>query len=95
MINVQYPPKQKVEGAEKRFGVCVKPLYNKYDKALGLVEFIRMYKIQGVTDFTFYIHSIGPGVERVLQYYADHSADTGVTVNVCSWNLPLQSQMKI
>ena len=54
-----------------------------------------MYKIQGVTDFTFYIHSIGPGVERVLQYYADHSADTGVTVNVFSWNLPLQSQMKI
>lgn len=73
-------------------GVCVKPLYHHYDRALWLVEFIELYRLLGVTHFTFYNHSIGGNVDRVLRYYRDQSK---VTLQVLQWNLPIESQMKI
>ena len=83
-----------------RLGVCVKPLYNKYDKALWLVEFIEMYSLLGATDFVFYNHSIGPRVETVLRHYTTRDTTQTqtkgrVNVQVLTWNLPVESQMKI
>ena len=46
----------------ERLGVCVKPLYNKYDKAVWLLEFLEMYRLPGATDFVFYNHSVGAEV---------------------------------
>ena len=72
--------------------MCVKPLYRQYDRAVWLVEFIEMYRLLGVTDFIFYNHSVGENVERVLRYYQTQER---VKVEVLTWNLPVESQMKI
>ena len=79
-----------------RMGVCVKPLYNQYDRALWLLEFIEMYRLLGATDFVFYNHSIGPSVEAVLRHYTGEGpTNRAVTVQVLPWNLPIESQMRI
>ena len=67
--------------------------YLGYDRALWLLEFINFYHLLGVTDFTFYNHSVGPNVEKVLQHYMKQKSE--VSLRVLEWNLPLQSQMKI
>ena len=61
-VEVQYPPEAKEAAASSRLGVCVKPLYGGYNRALGLVEFISMYQLLGATDFVFYNHSVGAEV---------------------------------
>ena len=38
--------------------VCVKPLYNHFNRAVWLVEFIEFYRILGATSFVFYNHSV-------------------------------------
>ena len=75
-------------------GVCVKPLYNQYDRALWLLEFIEMYSLLGATDFVFYNHSIGPNVEAVLRHLTGQN-ETNKRVQVLPWNLPIESQMRI
>ena len=80
----------------ERLGVCVKPLYNNYDRAVWLLEFLEMYRLLGATDFVFYNHSIGPNVEAVLRHFtARNQSSGGVTVQVLPWNLPIESQMRI
>ena len=61
-VEVQYPPEVKEAAASSRLGVCVKPLYGGYNRALGLIEFISMYQLLGATDFVFYNHSVGAEV---------------------------------
>ena len=61
-VEVQYPPEAKEAAASSRLGVCVKPLYGGYNRALGLIEFISMYQLLGATDFVFYNHSVGAEV---------------------------------
>ena len=94
-VEVQYPPEQKAKEADSKMGLCVKPLYGGYDRALWLVEFINMYQILGVTNFIFYNHSVGPSVDQLLHHYQVHGNDTGIDVKVLRWNLPVESQMRI
>ena len=75
-------------------GLCVKPLHNQYNRAVWLVEFIQLYNLLGVTQFVFYNHSIGPDVQRVLEYFQAHHSDR-LSLSILSWNLPVTSQKKI
>ena len=45
--------------------VCVKPFHFQFNKALGLVEFIEMYRLQGAVHFMFYNHTLGQDVTKV------------------------------
>ena len=45
--------------------VCVKPFHFEFNKALGLVEFIEMYRLQGAVHFMFYNHTLGQDVTKV------------------------------
>ena len=90
---MEYPGETR-EDSVGRLGVCVKPLYNQYDKALWLLEFLEMYSILGATDFVFYNHSIGPNVAAVLKDYTARN-ETNRRVQVLPWNLPIESQMRI
>ena len=52
---------QEGEGVTRRKNaVCVKPIYNEWNLALRLVEFLEMYRLQGADHFIFYNHSVGP-----------------------------------
>ena len=44
--------------------VCVKPFHFEFNKALGLVEFIEMYRLQGAVHFMFYNHTLGQDVTK-------------------------------
>ena len=89
-------PGEVTEDSGGRLGVCVKPLYNQYDRALWLLEFLEFYSLLGATDFVFYNHSIGPNVAAVLRHYtARNQTNTRVAVTVLPWNLPIESQMRI
>ena len=94
---VQYNPEDRTPSANKAFGLCVKPLYGEYNRALWMVEFINFYQLLGVTHFTFYNHSIGPDVDKVLHHLMkeDVREKKGLTVRVLPWTLPVESQMKI
>ena len=94
---VQYTPEERTPSANKAFGLCVKPLYGEYNRALWMVEFINFYQLLGVTHFTFYNHSIGPDVDKVLHHLMkeDVREKKGLTVRVLPWTLPVESQMKI
>ena len=67
--------------------VCIKPLHYEFNRAVWLVEFIEMYKIMGASRFIFYNHTVGPDVQRVLEYYQG----TGL-VEVLPWSLPVKTQ---
>ena len=94
---VQYTPEERTPSANNAFGLCVKPLYGEYNRALWMVEFINFYQLLGVTHFTFYNHSIGPDVDKVLHHLMkeDVREKKGLTVRVLPWTLPVESQMKI
>ena len=96
-LSVQYSPEERTESANKAFGLCVKPLYGGYNRALWMVEFINFYQLLGVTHITFYNHSIGPDVDQVLRHLMrpDIKEGRGLTVRVLPWSLPVESQMKI
>ena len=94
-LQVQVPPEVKVSGGEERMGVCVKPMYKQYNKAVSLIEFISLYHLLGATHFIFYNHSVGAEVETVLQYYIRNFNKTKISVTVLPWSLPLESQTKI
>ena len=93
-MSVRYPPVEKDKQAEKSMGLCVKPLHNQYNRAVWLVEFIQLYNLLGVTHFVFYNHSVGPDIQRVLEYF--HSRNSAnLTLSILRWNLPIASQKKI
>ena len=96
-LPVQYNPEERTPSANKAFGLCVKPLYGEYNRALWMVEFINFYQLLGVTHITFYNHSIGPDVDKVLNHLMkeDVREQKGLTVRVLPWALPVESQMKI
>ena len=81
-------------GSEKTdIGVCVKPIFSKYNHTLDLVEFIELNKILGVSRFTFYNQSMSNEVSCLLDYY---SKQKDVRVIVRSWKLKDQlPQIKI
>ena len=93
-VRVTYPPERRDKMAERSMGLCVKPLHNQYNRALWLVEFIQFYNLLGVNQFVLYNHSIGPDVDRVLQYMITHNS-ANLTITLLPWNLPLPSQKKI
>ena len=74
----------------KKNGLCVKPIYGKWDNPLRLVEFIEMYRLLGVDHFLFYNHSIGEKASEVLGHYKV----TGY-VTLLDWNLPVASDRKM
>ena len=96
-LPVQFSPEERTESANTAFGLCVKPLYGGYNRALWMVEFINFYQLLGVTHITFYNHSIGPEVDQVLRHLMkeDVRERKGLTVRVLPWALPVESQMKI
>ena len=47
-----------------KMAVCVKPFHFEFNKALGLVEFIEMYRLQGAVHFMFYNHTLGQDVTK-------------------------------
>ena len=49
---------------QPRMAVCVKPFHFEFNKALGLVEFIEMYRLQGAVHFMFYNHTLGQDVTK-------------------------------
>ena len=55
-ITVHYWPSR--PPALNTTAVCVKPLYNNFNRAIWLVEFIEFYRILGVASFVFYNHSV-------------------------------------
>ena len=65
--------------------VCVKSMHSEYNDALALIEFIEVYSLLGVDKFTFYKHSVGKDVEKVLDYY-----DYTGKVQVLPWSIPLK-----
>ena len=74
----------------KKNGLCVKPIYGKWDNPLRLVEFIEMYRLLGVDHFLFYNHSIGEKASEVLGHYKV----TGY-VTMLDWNLSVASNRKM
>ncbi len=96
-LPVQFSPEERTESANTAFGLCVKPLYGGYNRALWIVEFINFYQLLGITHITFYNHSIGPEVDQVLRHLMkeDVRERKGLTVRVLPWALPVESQMKI
>jgi hypothetical protein len=70
--------------------VCVKPFHLTFNRALWLVEFIEMYRLQGASHFIFYNHTIGPDIEAVLLHYERQGL-----VTLLQWNMPLKSQKEI
>ena len=74
----------------KKNGLCVKPIYGKWDNPLRLVEFIEMYRLLGVDHFLFYNHSIGEKASEVLGHYKV----TGY-VTMLDWNLSVASDRKM
>jgi len=50
--------------------VCVKPVYNWYNKTQEILEFIEMNRMLGVDKFSFYNHTMSPEVSCVLGHYA-------------------------
>ena len=64
--------------------VCIQPIHTLYNRALWFVEFIEMYRILGADHFTFYDHSAGPEVKKILNYYEKIGL-----VTVMSWDLPI------
>jgi hypothetical protein len=93
-VGVTYPAQKKSKEADQSMGLCVKPLHNQYNRAVWLVEFIQLYNLLGVTHFVFYNHSIGPDVQRVLEYFQTHNS-ASLSLSILSWNLPVTSQKKI
>ena len=82
----QFPPKNQTQ----KLAVCVKPFHFQFNRALWLIEFIEMYRIQGAEHFIFYNHTLGPDVEKAIKYYIK----LGI-VSLLNWNLPLRSQKDI
>ena len=81
------------EGATSQarsLAVCVKPLYNQYNRAVWLLEFLGLYTLMGVEHFVFYNHSVGPDVDTILRHYMERSR-----VTVIDWDLPLVSQRQV
>ena len=75
----------KGNGIEKTdIGVCIKPIFSKYNNSLDLVEFIELNKILGVFKFTFYNQSMSNDVSCILNYY---SKQKDARIIVRSWNL--------
>ena len=75
---------------EVSLAVCVKPFHFQFNRALWLIEFIEMYRVQGAQHFIFYNHTLGPDVEKAISYYIK----LGI-VSLQQWNLPLRSQKDI
>ena len=59
-IRIPGPPKM---------AACIKPMFNGFNKAMSLVEFVEFYKLLGVSHFVFYNQWIGENVIKVLDYY--------------------------
>ena len=74
----------------RSLAVCVKPLYNQYNRAVWLLEFLGLYSLMGVEHFVFYNHSVGPDVDTILRHYMERSR-----VTVIDWDLPLVSQRQV
>ena len=89
-IPVHYFPANISENQDSLLAVCVKPFHYNFNRALWLVEFIEMYRIQGANHFYFYNHTVGPEVEAVLRHYNQMGILT-----LLHWNLPLLSQKQI
>ena len=52
-----------------KIAVCVKPFHSMFDNAYDIIEFIELYRILGVSKFTFYNHTVGPKVDCLLRRY--------------------------
>ena len=51
------------------FGLCVSPIYNKFNDVGRMIEFIEIHRILGVSKFTIYDFSIGIKVKKLLDTY--------------------------
>ncbi|KAK7072581.1 hypothetical protein SK128_003921 [Halocaridina rubra] len=69
---------------------CIKPFHYEFNRAVWLVEFIELYQLLGTNHFIFYNHTVGPDVQKVLEYYQDEGI-----VTVLPWALPVKSQKEI
>ena len=56
--------------------MCIKPLYNGFNRALNVVEFIEFYKLLGATHFVFYNLRVGDNMEKVLRDYKERGEIT-------------------
>lgn len=70
------------EKSERNIAVCPGPVYNNYDNALRIAEYIEMYKILGATKFYIYKSSIGEKAFELLKFYESQG-----TVEFLDWNL--------
>ena len=50
-------------GNKPNLAVCIKPLYNGFNRALNVGEFIEFYKLLGATHFVFYNLRVGDNME--------------------------------
>ena len=62
--NKVFSDKTSSQHHQPRMAVCVKPFHFEFNKALGLVEFIEMYRLQGAAHFMFYNHTLGQDVTK-------------------------------
>lgn len=88
-LNIHHFPARN-QSSNVQLAVCVKPFHYRYNRALWLIEFIEMYRLQGAQHFIFYNHTLGPEVEKAISYYIK----LGI-VSLQRWNLPLQSKKDI
>uniref|UniRef100_A0A8D9AU23 Glycosyltransferase family 92 protein n=1 Tax=Cacopsylla melanoneura TaxID=428564 RepID=A0A8D9AU23_9HEMI len=63
------------EPPPERMVVCVKPLHFTYDKVLQLLEFLELNKLLGADHVNFYINSVSPAVQCILNQYKNTSHD--------------------
>lgn len=68
-LNINYFPAKNSSFIQDKMAVCVKPFYNRWNKALWLIEFIEMYKQLGAEHFIMYNHTVGSHVQPILKRY--------------------------
>ena len=75
---------------QNKFGVCIKPIHSNFSSPQSIIEFIELYKILGVSHFTFYSVSVSRQTSCLLQKYIDQG-----TVQVLPWNLEFSGRTHI
>jgi hypothetical protein len=67
---------------ERNIAVCPGTVFNKFDNALRIAEFVEIYKILGASKFYIYDVSIGENAREILKFYESEG-----TVEILEWNL--------
>ncbi|CAG0895837.1 unnamed protein product [Darwinula stevensoni] len=74
-----------LEKPQQSMGLCVRPLLNGFDDYEIFLEFLEFYGLMGVSEFRFYVYSVGRRMNCLLQSYQKEGIAT-----VVQWNMPYE-----